>query len=151
MTKTSDPETRVSLPDLYRWSGEQASYLRAGRLDRLDLMNLADEIDDVGHSEYDALVSALAIVLQHMLKWDHQPERMSRSWANSVAEHRSRVERSLKRSPSLRARLGDVLSEAYGYGRLRASSETNLSLTSFPETCPYEWHEITTRAFAYEV
>ena len=136
--------------DIYRWAMEQANYIKTGRFKLLDRAFLADEIEDLARREYDALVSDLTVVLQHMLKWDHQPERVSRSWANFIAEHRNRVERSLKRSASLKAKLVDIVPEAYAYGRLRASTETNRSVESFPVNCPYDWPEITMRTFAYE-
>ena len=69
--------------DLYAWSQEQARLLKAGRLDEVDAENVAEEILDVGRNEYDKLESALRVLLTHMLKWDHQPERRSRSWENT--------------------------------------------------------------------
>ena len=70
---------------------EQVALLRAGRLDALDLDNIAEELNDVGLSEYHRLQSAIEVVLLHMLKWDVQPERRSRSWSLSIAEQRVRV------------------------------------------------------------
>ena len=63
---------------VYAWSQEQARLLKAGRLDEVDAENVAEEILDVGRNEYDKLESALRVLLTHMLKWDHQPERRSR-------------------------------------------------------------------------
>jgi hypothetical protein len=37
--------------DIVAWSEEQAALIRAGRLDRLDLQHIAEEIEDVGKSE----------------------------------------------------------------------------------------------------
>ncbi len=37
--------------DVVAWATEQASLLRAGRLDQLDRAHLAEEIEDVGKSE----------------------------------------------------------------------------------------------------
>lgn len=65
--------------DIHAWAKEQAELLRASQLDRIDARNLAEEIADVGEREYDKLESALCVLLTHMLKWDYQPERRSRS------------------------------------------------------------------------
>ena len=65
--------------DLYTWAIEQAAALRAGDLESLDLANLAEEIEDLGSEQLHKLTSAYRIILTHMLKWDHQPERRSRS------------------------------------------------------------------------
>ena len=37
----------------------------------------------------------MRVLLTHMLKWDHQPERTSRSWENTTTEQRDRTERQL--------------------------------------------------------
>src|ERR687883_164807 len=77
--------------DLYSWAIEQAALLRAGRIAEADVLNIAEEIDDVGNEQYDKLESALRIILIHLLKWDHQPERRSRSWWASIRVQRRHV------------------------------------------------------------
>ncbi|HMU88364.1 MAG TPA: DUF29 family protein [Agitococcus sp.] len=37
--------------DIVAWANEQASFIRAGRFDLLDLEHIAEEIVDVGKSE----------------------------------------------------------------------------------------------------
>lgn len=71
--------------DLYSWAIEQAALLRAGRLAEVDALSIAEEIDDVGNEQYDKLESALRLILLHLLKWDHQRQRRSRSWQLSIA------------------------------------------------------------------
>lgn len=138
------PEAGNSLyeTDLYAWSLEQARLLREGRLGEIDAENIAEEILDVGKTEYRVLECALRVLLMHMLKWDHQPERRTRSWENTIREQRHIVERQLRDNPSLKARLDEAVDEGYRLARLGASSETDLDLERFPETCPYGWDEI---------
>lgn len=136
--------------DFYTWTQEQGARLRAGDLDGLDLENLAEEIESLGKSQFASLVSALRIVLLHMLKFDHQPDRRSRSWALSIAEHRRRIHYELKDSPGLKSRLADAVERAYDLGRIEASKETGLLLKQFPETCPYSLDEIMNRPFAID-
>ncbi len=131
--------------DLYTWAREQAALLRAGRLTEIDALNLAEEIDDVGSEQYEKLESALAIVLLHMLKWDRQPERRSRSWLNSIREHRRRVERQLTKNPGLKPRIGEAVEEGYEVARYRAAIETSIDMEALPVSCPYDWDEIMTR------
>lgn len=133
--------------DFYAWSLEQARLLREGRLGEIDAENIAEEILDVGGAEYDKLESALRVLLMHMLKWDHQPERRSRSWENTIAIQRRHAERQLFKNPSLKARLEEGVVEAYSDARLEASSETDMDVDCFPETCPYSWEEIMGREF----
>ena len=74
--------------DIVAWSKEQAALLRAGRLSALDLQHIADEVEDVGKSEQRELASRLAVLLAHLLKWSHQPERRGKSWAFTIREQR---------------------------------------------------------------
>lgn len=136
--------------DLHGWALEQAALLRAGRVVELDLPNIAEEVDDVAAAQYDKLESALRVLLMHMLKWDYQPERRSRSWANTIAEQRARIVRVLRKNPSLKSKLEEARDEAWTDARRAASSETDLPLRSFPSALPYGWAEITERAFDYD-
>ncbi|BBF93224.1 DUF29 domain-containing protein [Blastochloris tepida] len=131
--------------DTYSWAFEQAALLRAGRWSELDIGHLADEIEDVGKSEARELESALRLVLMHLLKWDHQPEKRTRSWTLSIAVHRKFAARALRKNPGLKGVLVEVLADAYETARLEASGETDLDLSVFPEACPYDFDTLMTR------
>jgi hypothetical protein len=131
--------------DLYSWARRQAELLRAGRLSEIDPVAIAEEIDDVGMEEYHRLESALRVVMLHLLKWDHQPDRRSRSWTLSILEHRRRVHRRLRRSPGLKSQLDEALEAAYEDARLEASSETGLPLKIFPRKLPFGYGEVMER------
>ena len=146
-------EAGAALPridDTYRWAFEQAAHLRAGRFDRVDVLNVADEIESVGKSEFRSFASDLEIVLLHMLKWDGQPSRRSRSWVYSTLEHRRRVAEDLEDSPSLESREVEAVRRAYAYARLRASRETGRKLDLFPAECPYTWQQIMEAPYALD-
>lgn len=131
--------------DLYSWARRQAELLRAGRLSEIDPAAIAEEIDDVGDEQYDKLESSLRVVMLHLLKWDHQRDRRSRSWTLSIREQRRRVLRQLRKNPGLKPLLDEAISEAYEDARDEASSETGLPLSSFPVSRPYEYSEIMER------
>jgi hypothetical protein len=131
--------------DLYSWARRQAELLRAGRLSEIDPAAIAEEIDDVGDEQYDKLESSLRVVMLHLLKWDHQPDRRSRSWTLSIREQRRRVLRQLRKNPGLKPLLDEAISEAYEDARDEASSETGLPLTAFPVSRPYDYTEIMER------
>lgn len=124
--------------DLYGWATRQAALLRAGRLAEIDAVRIAEELDDVGSAQYDKLQSALTVLFLHLLKWDHQSQRRSRSWEATIREQRRRVERVLRKNPGLKSRLAEAMTEGYEDGRDRASAETGLPLHAFPEACPYD-------------
>jgi predicted DNA-binding ribbon-helix-helix protein len=131
--------------DLYGWAIEQAALLRAGRLDQVDALNLAEEIDDVGNEQYDKLESAIRVILLHLLKWDRQQQRRSRFWTLSIAVHRKRALRVLQKNPGLKPKVDEAVVEAYETARLEAASQTLLEEDAFPLECPYSWNDIMER------
>ena len=133
--------------DPYAWSLEQARLLREGRLDEVDAENVAEEILDVGRNEYDKLESALRVLLLHMLKWDYQPDKRSRSWENTIDIQRRHALRQLRENPSLKSRTAEAIAGAYDDAQHLASSETDKDLGEFPASCPYDWQAIESRLF----
>ena len=128
--------------DLYAWSIEQAEYLRQGLLDKLDLKNLAEEIEDVGEEKARSLESALRVLYLHILKWQYQRERRGKSWENSIKEHRRRVLELKEEVPSLKYRLNELAIKAYKKARYEASEETDLDISVFPECRDWDTWEI---------
>jgi len=53
--------------DFYSWLMEQARHIREGRFDALDRDNLAEEIEALGREQFNKLVSALRVLILHML------------------------------------------------------------------------------------
>lgn len=135
--------------DYAGWAHYQAMLLRAGQLHLLDRAYIAEELDSLGTQEFNSLRSALTLILQHILKWDHQAERRSRSWTLTIAEQRERSQDQIDDSPSLKPRRDEARSRAYASARRYASVETDLPLKFFPATCPYSWDEIMTRPFVW--
>jgi hypothetical protein len=133
--------------DFYSWALEQARLVREGRWTAIDQENVAEEIESLGREQFAKLRSALRIILIHMLKWDHQPARRSRSWATSISNQRSELFFLLEDSPSLRNRLEEATASAYRRARMQALQETGLTPKRFPESCPYTFDEITAREF----
>ena len=123
--------------DFYGWANEQAGLLRAGRLQEADIANIAEEIDSMGRSEKRELVSRLAVVLTHLLKWQAQPECRGRSWELTLQEQRSQLETHLEDNPSLKAALPASLARAYKLAVLVAQRETNLERSAFPPVSPW--------------
>src|SRR5579872_5517180 len=88
--------------DFYAWAVHNARLLRAGKLSEIDVENIAEEIESMGKSEKRELISRLAILLSHLLKWKCQPERRSRSWKLTIKEQRFELIDLLAESPSLK-------------------------------------------------
>lgn len=133
--------------DIIRWADEQARLLRAGRFAELDIEHIAEEIEDVGKSEKRELASRMAVLLAHLLKWQHQPQRQGNSWRRTIKEQRNATAMCIKRTPSLKGELVDPdwWSQVWSDAVARASEETGLA--DFPESCPWTSDQILDQAW----
>ncbi len=128
--------------DFHLWTIKQAELLRVGLLEQLDIENLAEEIEAMGRSEKRELTGRLVVLLAHMLKWEHQPERRGRSWELTMKEQRLQLADHLQDNPSLKGVLPESVARAYRRAVLRAMQETGLSAETFPGECPFAIEEI---------
>ena len=125
--------------DVVAWSVEQARLLRAGLLDQIDIEHIADEIEDVGKSEERELVSRLAVLLAHLLRWQAQPGLRSASWERTLRHQRKRARRRLDKTPSLQPKLHDPewVDDVWDDAVVLAVKETGLDITNFAAACPW--------------
>ncbi|MBD2188183.1 DUF29 domain-containing protein [Pseudanabaena mucicola] len=131
--------------DFYAWTQEQSRLLRTGQLQLIDIQHLAEEIEDMGRAERRELESRLEILLMHLLKWQFQPSKRSRSWQLTIKEQRLRLQKHLKQNPSLKAAIADVFDDAYQLAVVSAERETGLDI--FPDICPYLIEQVLIDAF----
>ncbi len=142
-----------NLADLYErdialWSERMVELLCEGKFDELDLENLIDEIGDLGKRERDRLLSSIRLILHHLLKWEYQPEKRSRSWIQTIQRERVNVQDYLEETPSLVRTINTVgIEKVYKTARRHAAIETDPSLKIFPPNCPYKWAQILDEGF----
>ena len=130
--------------DIVVWANQQAQHIRAGRFDQLDLVNLAEEIEDVGKSEKRELASRMAVLLAHLLKWKFQANFRGSSWAATITEQRKQVAYHLKEVPSLVQKLDDAewVEMVWGRAKTQASAETGIGFDKFPDACPWPINQV---------
>lgn len=133
--------------DFHAWLTQSARLVREGRLDQLDLEHLAEELESMSKSELRALESRLAVLIAHLLKWEHQPSQRTKSWERTLIEQRKRIERLLLDSPSLKPKLAERLPDAYESAVRWAADETGLDESDFPPTCPYQIEQLLDGSF----
>lgn len=133
--------------DFYTWSLDQARLLREGQWAQIDRDNVAEEIESLGREQFNKLESALRVLLMHILKWDHQPKRRSRSWIISIKDQRLAINHILADNPGLRPRLTEAIERAYSRAILAAAKETKLDEAVFPETLVHSFEDIMKREF----
>jgi hypothetical protein len=123
--------------DFYAWLMDQAEKLRARSHNDIDWENLAEEVEDVGRSQKHQLGKRLGVLLMHLLKWEHQPNRRSHSWQTTISEQRIHIAGLIEISPSLGRYPAETMEWSYGWARRRAAYETGLPIATFPEQSPY--------------
>lgn len=130
--------------DVVAWANEQAQFIRSGRFELLDLVHIAEEIEDVGKSEQRELASRMIVLIAHLLKWQFQPERRGRSWQMTIRNQRRAIQLHLKQMPSLKTKLNEAewFEIVWGDAIDQATKETGLD--SFPENCPWSIEDILT-------
>lgn len=128
--------------DYYLWLVRQVDLLRAHRLDAIDVAMIAEELDDMGKSERRALVSAYRVLLMHLLKWEYQPEKRTRSWRTTILTQRDAIEEHEADSPSLARRAAEIVAAAYPKAVAYAVEETDLPASTFPPTCPWSLDQL---------
>ncbi|HAC62599.1 MAG TPA: DUF29 domain-containing protein [Cyanothece sp. UBA12306] len=136
--------------DFYGWTQQQAKALAEKKFLDLDLPHLQEEIQALGRQEYRELVSRLSVLIGHLLKWEYQSEKRSRSWFLTIREQRRSIRRHLKHNPSLKSRLEDAMIDGYEAGVDLALRETNLPLRTFPNTSIYSFEQLLDDSFVCE-
>jgi hypothetical protein len=133
--------------DVYGWAIHTAELLRSNKMDEVDFDNIIEEMEALGRSEKHELINRLSLVITHLLKWQYQPEKRTRSWELTIQEQRKQSKIHIKDNPSLKSKLVDVLEDAYDIAKIKAEKETALHQSVFPKGCPYTFGEIMSDEF----
>jgi hypothetical protein len=89
-----------------------------------------------------ALGSQLKRIMAHMLEKRCQPQRASRSWADSIQIGREEIADILEQSPSLRRTLPGQMSKNYPRAVAQASRDARLPAEAFPTEPPFALEEV---------
>lgn len=128
--------------DFYAWANEQAALLRSGKLMAADIEHIAEEIESMGRTEKRELISRLAVLILHLLKWQYQPNLQGPSWHVTIEEQRRQLLRHIHDNPSLKSKILEATADAYGDAVLAALRETGLPKHTFPLDCPWSFEEM---------
>jgi len=123
--------------DFAAWAAQNAEFVRAGRFSEADLEHVAQEIGDIVKRERRALRRRLSRLIQHLLKWQWQPENRNASWQAIIAEQRDAISVLLQESPSLKPGFANHAIEAYSAAARLAAIEMRRDVKTFPPSCPY--------------
>jgi hypothetical protein len=123
--------------DFYAWTLEQSKLLKEGDFKHLDITNLVEEIESLGKQQRQELRNRLGILIGHLLKWDYQSEKRSKSWRVRIREQRREIWQLLKENPSLKPYLIEAIAHAHESGIDLVVKETPLNYEDLPQNCPY--------------
>ena len=133
--------------DFYAWITRNVQLLRAGSLSEIDADHIAEELESMGKRDLRQLRSRLQVLTMHLLKYQYQPERQSKSWLTTIDHQRDEIEALLLDSPSLRIAMDEALAPTYLKAVRDACRETGLPESVFPQTCPYGIAELLDSGF----
>lgn len=136
--------------DFYGWTQDQAALLRAlpRTSNRLDIENLAEEIEDMGRAEIKEISSLLRQTLAHLVKIAFDPEAPSVAhWVHEASAFQSDAVLAL--SPGLKQRLD--LPKIWTLAKRNAADalgEYGIVLPRLPDDCPLTLDELLDPAFS---
>jgi hypothetical protein len=133
--------------DFFSWCLQQADLLRRQKIDKIDIANIAEELETLGRAEINALRSSYRLLCMHLLKWMLQPAHQGASWRHTITEQRNQIDRLLQDNPGLKPRRADLFREGYEDGRREAAAETNISTDRFPAISPFSLEEAESHDF----
>ena len=128
--------------DFYQWTLYNAELLRQGKITEIDIQNIAEELESMGKSQKRELISRLAVLIMHLLKWQYQPEKRSHSWIETINEQRRQIVLLLEDSPSLKHEIEEKITRAYNLAVADTEKETGIRKKILPQTCPYAFDEL---------
>ena len=85
--------------DFYSWAFQQAELLRAGQFSKMDIENVAEEMETLGRSEASSLQSSLRLIIAHLLKISTSPRNRPRVGRTRSRESGSTPTRRSGRTP----------------------------------------------------
>jgi len=127
MVATSIP---AHLADETAWLEATAELLRTHRIAEIDTEALAEFLDDMARRDRREVLSRLAVLIAHILKWQAQPERRSGSWKATIETQRQELSELLD-SGVLRNHAEEIIDRAAEYGLKQAAAETMLPIEAF--------------------
>ncbi len=134
--------------DFYTWALEQARALKEHRTESLDWENLADEVEGLAKTERRELKSRLEVLLLHLLKWQFQSRRRSRSWRTTIAVQRVKIRQHLEENPGLKPSTPDVLASAYESARIEVTGRFLAKADPQPpDSCPWTFEQVMDEQF----
>ncbi|MCS7262822.1 MAG: DUF29 domain-containing protein, partial [Aquificaceae bacterium] len=133
--------------DFPLWAEINYELLKEKAYELVDWENLLEEIQDMARSDLKACISHLAVILEHLYKWDNfrdlaGGETAGKGWINSVENARDRLSLLFENYPSLKGKLPQELQRAWKQARTELgvwlrNNDYNPEDFCISQECPY--------------
>ncbi|WP_353258556.1 DUF29 domain-containing protein [Prochlorothrix hollandica] len=123
--------------DILLWVEDTVAKLKAKDFEHLDLENLIEEVESLGISQRNALVSRLMVMLEHLLKrlYVDSPYDYN-GWERTIRTQRLEISFLLEDTPSLKAHWEASFTKAWS--RALKIVRQDYPKTPFPDEWPFE-------------
>jgi hypothetical protein len=91
-------------------------------------IGIEELIDALSRSEKRALRSQLIRLMMHIIKWQIQPERRSRSWQSTISNARIEIEDILEEEPHLKSQVSKLWEKYFKAACQIAKDETGIKV-----------------------
>jgi Domain of unknown function DUF29 len=137
--------------DFYAWTLEQSKLLQGSDFKGLDIVNLVEEIESLGKQQRQELRNRLGVLIGHLLKWNYQPEKWSKSWRVTIQIQRREIEDILEENPSLMPYLPEAIAKGHKAGLDLVALDTPLDYQDLPEDPIYTIEQLLNPDFPSEL
>ncbi len=157
--------SKERLKELYHkdfplWAEINLQLLKEKAYELVDWENLLEEIEDMARSDLKACISYLAVILEHLYKWDNFKHLVGKeggkSWVKSVENARTRILSMFEVYPSLRSKLPHEIDTAWKFAKAELKiwlrdNDHDPEAFEIPEKCPYTYEEAMNRDLRKEL
>ena len=131
----------MKLANLYEtdetaWLEQMSKLINERRYRELDYQHLSEYLLDMAKRDRREVLHRLTTLLTHLLKWDYQPRKRSRSWQAIILRQRHDLQ-DLFESRTLENYGLEILPKAYARATKLVAAETGLAQERFAQECPY--------------
>lgn len=148
ITSFENPLKSLYEQDEHLWLTETIKLLKENRLERLDIENLIEELEDLGKRDKNRVESFLRQIIIHLLLlqyWTTEYEYNYRHWQGEIATFRVQLNRSL--TTNFKQYLLDNMGDIYQESVFIVTQKTGLNLEIFPPICPYSLEQVLDRSY----
>lgn len=136
LATTSHYQTAVAIREAFQAGDSQEA-----------AQGIEELIDALSRSEKRALESHLLRLMQHVIKWQYQPERRGRSWRNTIENAREAITEIQEETPSL---TNEVIRHLWDRTLRKAHREAETELARDLQPTPLTWEEVFEHDYSVE-